>query len=177
MVVWLTGLSGSGKTTLATYVTGQLKDKGLRVEHLDGDAIRAVFPETSFTRTDRDRHIKYAGYVASMLEKHGVVVVASFISPYAEARAAVRGMCKDFTEVYLATRLEVCEQRDPKGLYLRARAGEIKNFTGIDDPFEVPANPEFTFDTEKTSREEIGQALVKHVLSRVPTGSGGEAFV
>jgi len=146
-VIWLTGLSASGKTTIGYALAENLRTLGHRVEHLDGDLVRQMFPGTGFSREERDRHIKRIGYLATMLEKHGVYVVASFISPYREARAFVRSQCKDFIEVYISTPLKECEKRDPKGLYKKARAGEIKNFTGIDDPYEPPENPEIDIDT------------------------------
>ena len=147
MVIWLTGLSASGKTTIAEALINNLKDRGHRVEHLDGDLIRKIFPGTGFTREERDRHVKRIGYLAAMLEKHDVFVVASFISPYQEARAFVRSQCKNFLEVYVSTPLAECEKRDPKGLYKKARTGEISNFTGISDPYEPPENPEIEIDT------------------------------
>ena len=147
MVIWLTGLSASGKTTIAEALINNLKDRGHRVEHLDGDLIRKIFPGTGFTREERDRHVKRIGYLAAMLEKHDVFVVASFISPYQEARAFVRSQCKNFFEVYVSTPLAECEKRDPKGLYKKARTGEISNFTGISDPYEPPENPEIEIDT------------------------------
>jgi adenylylsulfate kinase len=146
-VIWLTGLSGSGKSTIAQGVFNWLSKNGNRVEHLDGDVIRTMFPQTGFSKEERDRHIRRVGHLAAMLEKHDVTVVASFISPYREARDFVRSLCHRFIEVYVATPLEVCEQRDPKGLYKKARRGEIKDFTGIDDPYEEPLNPELRIDT------------------------------
>ena len=147
MVIWLTGLSASGKTTIAEALINNLKTLGHRVEHLDGDLIRKIFPGTGYTREERDRHVKRIGYLAAMLEKHDVFVVASFISPYREARAFVRSQCKNFLEVYVSTPLAECEKRDPKGLYKKARTGEISNFTGVSDPYEPPENPEIEIDT------------------------------
>jgi adenylylsulfate kinase len=144
-VVWLTGLSGAGKSTIAERVCQALRRRRLPVEWLDGDAIRNVFP-TGFTRPERDAHIRRVGYLASVLERHGVFVVASFVSPYAEARNFVRTLCRNFVEVYVATDLGECERRDVKGLYARARRGEIRNFTGIDDPYEPPERPEVVID-------------------------------
>jgi len=146
-VIWLTGLSASGKTTIGEALVNDLKILGHRVEHLDGDLVRKMFPGTGFSREERDRHIKRVGYLAALLEKHDVFVVASFISPYREARAFVRSQCNNFIEVYVSTPLEECEKRDPKGLYKKARAGEITNFTGIDDPYEAPESPEIEIDT------------------------------
>ncbi len=132
----------------------KLKDRGYKVEHLDGDAVREVFPTTGFSKEERDNHVKRVGFVASLLQKHGVFVVASFISPYQDARDFVRDMCQDFTEIHISTPLEVCEERDVKGLYKKARKGEIDNFTGISDPYEEPENPELRIDTTDITPEE-----------------------
>ena len=159
-VVWFTGLSGAGKRTISERVYEHLKKEGGKVEHLDGDRVREIFPKTGFSKEERNRHVKRVGFLASMLEKNGVTVLASFISPYRESREFVRNMCNNFVEVYVATPLEVCEQRDIKGLYAKARRGEITQFTGIDDPYEAPENPEITVDTSQQSVEES----VKFVL-------------
>ena len=111
--------------------------------------MRDIFPATGFTRPERDAHIRRVGYLASTLEKNGVFVVASFVSPYEASRQFVRSLCSNFVEVYVATPLEECERRDVKGLYARARRGEIANFTGIDDPYEPPASPELVIDTRR----------------------------
>ena len=129
-VVWLTGLSGAGKSTIAAIVVRELERAGARVEWLDGDAIRDVFPATGFTRPERDAHVKRVGYLASRLEAHGVTVVASLVSPYRESRAFVRSLCREFVEVHVATDLAECERRDSKGLYARARAGADREFHG-----------------------------------------------
>jgi adenylylsulfate kinase len=150
-VLWLTGLPASGKSTLAEEVCKILESKGLAVEHLDGDKVREVFPQTGFDRAARDEHIRRVGFLASRLERHGVVVVASFISPYQESRDSVRGMCKNFYEIYLNTPLEVCKSRDPKGLYRKAMEGKITNFTGIQEPYEPPLHPQLVLDTSKLS--------------------------
>src|SRR6266550_4396718 len=146
-VLWFTGLPGSGKSTIASWVADHLRAQGVRVERLDGDTIRRIFPDTGFTRLEREEHIRRAGYLASRLEHHGIFVIATFVSPYEASRQFVRRMCANFVEIHVATPLEVCEQRDKKGLYAKARRGEIKNFTGIDDPYEPPSNPELTIDT------------------------------
>ena len=159
-VLWFTGLSGSGKSTIAEHVVRELEAKGQRVEHLDGDAVRAVFPMTGFTRPDRDGHVKRMGFMASRVEAHGVIVVASFVSPYRESRDAVRAMCSNFVEIFVDTPLAVCETRDVKGLYAKARRGEIPNFTGIDDPYEPPLHAELVIDTTKTSVEDATQKVL-----------------
>jgi adenylylsulfate kinase len=146
-VLWFTGLSGSGKSTVAVRVHEELQRRGLEVEYIDGDALRSVFPNTGYTRAEREEHLRRTGYMASRLAAHGVTVVASFVSPYRESRDFIRGLCTRFLEIYVATPIEECERRDPKGLYARARRGEIRNFTGIDDPYEPPEHPELTLDT------------------------------
>jgi adenylylsulfate kinase len=161
-VLWFTGLSGSGKSTIACRVFEELKRRGIEVEYIDGDALREVFPSTGFTRAERDEHLRRTGYMASRLEAHGITVIASFVSPYHKSREFVRELCRDFVEIYVATSLEECERRDVKGLYARARRGEIKNFTGIDDPYEPPEHPELTLDTQALS---VDQCVAK-VLER-----------
>lgn len=169
-VVWFTGLSGSGKSTISTKVTEAMRDSGLKVEYLDGDSVRAIFPNTGFTRPERDSHIRRVGFLASRLESHGIFVVASFVSPYRESRDAVRAMCRSFIEVHVATPLEECERRDVKGLYQKARRGEISNFTGISDPYEAPERAELVIDTTTTSVDAaVAQVMeqVRHRLSGV----------
>ncbi|MFO0665274.1 MAG: adenylyl-sulfate kinase [Polyangiaceae bacterium] len=163
VVIWFTGLSGAGKTTIATELTRMIAERGFPVEHLDGDAIRKVFPDTGFTREARDAHIRRVGLVASYLEKHRVCVVASLISPYEDSRTFVRGICKSFFEVYISTGLAVCESRDPKGLYARARRREVANFTGISEPYEVPRQPEITIDAGSGSPTEGAATILRHV--------------
>lgn len=166
-VVWFTGLSGSGKSTLAQWVTEQLRRRGYKVEYLDGDAVREIFPNTGFTRPERDQHIRRIGFLASKLEGHGVFVVASFVSPYADARRFVRGLCHAFVEVHVSTPLEVCERRDTKGLYARARRGEIRNFTGIDDPYEPPGAPELRIDATDVAVEEAGERVLAYLAHHI----------
>jgi adenylylsulfate kinase len=153
-VLWFTGLSGSGKSTIATRVHRELVGRGVDVEYIDGDALRAVFPNTGFTRAEREEHLRRTGYMASRLAAHGVTVVASFVSPYRESRNFIRGLCPNFSEIYVSTPLEECERRDVKGLYARARKGELRNFTGLDDPYEPPEHPELTLDTRVLTVEQ-----------------------
>ncbi len=160
VVVWLTGLSGAGKTTIARAVTSHLKARGVPVEHLDGDVLRGIFPQTGFTREERNDHVIRVGFLASMLERHGVTVVCSFISPYHEARERVRGMCRHFIEVYVRADLAVCEARDVKGLYRKARSGEIRNFTGVNDPYEVPKHPEVIVATDQEPVDVSAQKVI-----------------
>ncbi|HYC33272.1 MAG TPA: adenylyl-sulfate kinase [Gemmatimonadales bacterium] len=158
-MLWFTGLSGSGKSTIAERVYEELRRRGVPVEYIDGDALREVFPKTGFTREEREEHLRRTGYMASRLAAHGVTVVASFVSPYRESRDFIRRLAPRFVEIYVSTPLDECERRDVKGLYARARRGEIKNFTGIDDPYEPPVAPELTLDT-RTLTVEQGVARV-----------------
>ena len=162
-VLWFTGLSGSGKSTISEEVYKYLKKKSYKVEHLDGDTVRSIFPSIGFSKDDRNNHIRRIGYLASILEKNGIIVIASFVSPYKESRDFVRNITNNFVEVHVSTSLEACESRDVKGLYKKARAGEIKNFTGIDDPYEVPENPEIIVETET---KEVDSA-VRYVLKEI----------
>lgn len=165
-VLWFTGLPGSGKSTVADWVAEQLRRRGVPVERLDGDAVRQVFPETGFTREERDAHLRRIGYLASRLAAHGVFVVASFVSSYEDSRRFIRELCPSFLEVYVNTPLEECERRDPKGMYAKARRGEITRFTGVSDPFEPPTAPEVTIDTSRISLESAGSQVLE-ALARV----------
>ena len=159
-VLWFTGLSGSGKSTIAERVHQQLRQRGTDVEYIDGDALREVFPQTGFTREEREEHLRRTGYMASRLAAHGITVIASFVSPYRESREFIRRLCPGFVEIYVATPLDECERRDVKGLYARARRGDIRNFTGIDDPYEAPEHPELTLDTRALSVDQcVGRVL------------------
>lgn len=165
-VLWFTGLSGSGKSTLANEIYDYLKNKGLKVERLDGDTIRDVFPQTGFSKEERDSHVKRVGFVAGMLEKNGTIVISSLISPYRDTRKKVRELCNNFIEIYVDTPLEECKRRDIKGLYKKARQGEIQNFTGIDDPYEEPDNPEITVKTENKSVQESTQYIITQLKKK-----------
>jgi len=153
-VIWFTGLPCSGKSTLASAVCEVLKARGMAMEYLDGDAVRKLEPHLGFSRKDRDEHIKRIGERACRLEADGVFVVASFVSPYRDTRNFVRQMCSNFFEVHVSTPLAECEKRDTKGLYAKARKGEIPNFTGVNDPYEEPLTPELRIDTASQSIEE-----------------------
>jgi adenylylsulfate kinase len=166
-VLWFTGLSGSGKSTIAVRVYDELVRRGIDVEYIDGDSLRDVFPNTGFTRAEREEHLRRTGYMASRLAAHGVTVLGSFVSPYRESRDFIRRLCSNFLEIYVATPLEECERRDVKGLYARARRGEIKNFTGIDDPYEPPEKPELTLDTLLLRVDESVTKILKHFGERV----------
>lgn len=162
-VLWFTGLSGGGKSTIAKEVCERLSAVGVPVEYLDGDAIRDIFPNTGFSRAERDAHVRRVGFLASRLEHHGIFVVCALISPYRESRESVRRLCRRFVEIYVSTPLHECERRDVKGLYGRARRGEITNFTGLDDPYEAPVDPELQIDTSAMSLSEAAN-LVMGVL-------------
>ena len=129
-VLWFTGLSGAGKSTIAQQVVQRLLAAGARVECLDGDVVRTAFPQTGFSRPERDEHVRRVGFLASRLEHHGVFVVCALISPYEASRSYVRGLCRRFVEIHVATPLAECERRDVKGLYERARRGEIRTSPG-----------------------------------------------
>jgi adenylylsulfate kinase len=173
-VLWLTGLSGAGKTTIAQVLAARLTAAGADPERIDGDVMRQVFPGTGFTRADRDAHVRRVGYLASRLEAHGTTVVASLISPYRDSRAAVRAHCHRFVEIHVATALEECERRDPKGLYRKARAGEITQFTGLDDPYEPPEAPEIVVDTMRESAEAAADRILAW-LRQPPPGAAKDA--
>ncbi len=163
-VIWLTGLPAAGKTTLANALRDELRKAGKRVELLDGDEVRKwLSPNEGFTKEDRERHLMRVAYVSRLLARNGVAVIASFVSPYREVRRRIREIVESdarFIEVYVKCPLEVAMRRDPKGLYKKALAGEIKNFTGVDDPYEEPEDPEIIVDTSKMSlREEVDQII------------------
>jgi adenylyl-sulfate kinase len=153
-VLWFTGLSGAGKSTLADEVYKRLIKKGYkRTQRLDGDLVRKnLTKDLGFSKKDRAENIKRVAFVSALLSGHGIGVIASFISPYQRERDLVRRKAKNFIEVYVSTPLEVCEKRDIKGLYKKARAGEIENFTGISDPYEAPKNPELEVCGDKESK-------------------------
>jgi adenylylsulfate kinase len=153
-IIWFTGLSGAGKSTLSEALISELKVRQIEFEYLDGDEIRAIMQSTGFSKDERNQHVRWVGYVATRLERHGIVVVASFVSPYRESRDFVRQLSKNFIEIYVSTSIDECERRDVKGLYKKARAGEIKNFTGVSDAYEPPVAPELSLDTGKLNLDE-----------------------
>ncbi len=167
VTVWLTGLSGAGKTTITEALKQKLIDEGYDIEVLDGDVVRTNLTKgLGFSKADRDENIRRIGFVANLLTRHNVIVLVSAISPYREIRDEVRERIGNFVEVFVNAPLTVCEDRDVKGLYKKARAGEIKSFTGIDDPYEPPLNPEVEC---RTDLETIDDSLAKvwDTLSRL----------
>lgn len=162
MTIWLTGLSGSGKTTIGQEVTNALLKQGCKVELLDGDIVRTKLTKgLGFGKADRDENIRRIGFVSHLLTKHGVIVVVAAISPYREIRQEVRELIGNFIEVYVNAPLDVCEQRDVKGLYKKARSGEINNFTGVDDPYEPPLTHEVECWTNQESINESVQKVLQ----------------
>jgi len=163
-VVWLTGLSGAGKSTLAESLVPRLRALGKKVELLDGDVVRTHLSKgLGFSREDRDTHVGRVAFVAHLLARNGVVVVVAAISPVRETRERARTLIGDFVEVHVATPLEECIKRDVKGLYKRAMAGEIPQFTGISDPYEAPLAPELVLDTSGLSLD----ASVARIVARL----------
>lgn len=147
--LWFTGLPSSGKSTLAQLVATALRVRGRGVEVLDGDVVRThLCKGLGFSKEDRDENIRRIGYVCRLLSKHGAGVIAAAISPYRAVREEVRASIPDFIEVYVSTPLETCMARDVKGMYKKALAGELKNFTGVDDPYEPPLHPDLVVETE-----------------------------
>jgi adenylyl-sulfate kinase len=165
--LWLTGLSGSGKTTVGHLVAVELERRGLVVDVLDGDVVRTHLSQgLGFSKEDRDTNIARIGWVASRLSRAGAAVVVAAISPYAEARSRARALIEEhgaFVEVHVATGIEECERRDPKGLYAKARNGELPDFTGVSAPYEVPEHPELRLRTEG----EEPAASAAHVIDRL----------
>lgn len=155
VTVWFTGLSGAGKTTVARRLQEIARERGLRVEWLDGDVVRThLSKDLGFSKEDRDTNIRRIGFVCQLLTRNGVIAIASVISPYRAVRDELRAVIVDFVEVHVKCPLEVLQQRDAKGLYTKALRGEIANFTGISDPYEEPRNPELILETDRETEEE-----------------------
>lgn len=166
-VLWFTGLSGAGKTTLAKALMPKLQEIGMRVERLDGDTVRqSLTKDLGFSKEDRDMNIERVTFVAKLLSRNNVAVLASFISPYAETRDYVKNETSNFVEVFVSAPLDVCEDRDVKGMYAKARSGEIKNFTGISDPYEEPVNPDIEVPTHEQTIDESVNFLVGELAKR-----------
>ncbi|MBP1993338.1 adenylyl-sulfate kinase [Paenibacillus eucommiae] len=160
-VLWFTGLSGAGKTTTAQAVEAQLRERGCAVELLDGDVLReTICKGLGFSREERFENIKRIAYVAKLLSRNGVIVLVSAITPYREMRDYVRGEVAGFVEIYVKCSLEECERRDVKGLYAKARRGEVARFTGVSDPYEEPLQPEITLCTTSFPLEQNTEAVL-----------------
>jgi adenylylsulfate kinase len=168
LTLWFTGLSGSGKSTLAQYLTPLLIELGNKVEVLDGDEVRENLSKgLGFSKEDRDTNIRRIGYVANMMARNGVIAITAAISPYTSVRREIRERAQAaFVEVYVYCPLDVVEERDTKGLYKKARAGIIKNFTGISDPYEEPENAEVVVNTADESIEESAKKVIDYLRSK-----------
>jgi adenylylsulfate kinase len=167
-IVWFTGLSGAGKSTIASRVREELLARAIKAELLDGDVMRAhLGRELGFSREDRDENVRRIGFVADLLTRNGIIVLASAVSPYRSTRDEMRRKAGGpFLEVYVSTPLEICEQRDPKGLYRKARAGQLPHFTGISDPYEPPRAPEIVCPTH---RESLGESVESVLRALMPS--------
>ena len=174
--LWLTGLSGAGKSTLAAAVSKELRDRGIPVEVLDGDEVRQNLSKgLGFSREDRDTNIRRIGYVAKLLARNGVAVITAAISPYRGIRDAVREEIGAFVEVYVRASLDECIRRDTKGLYRRALAGEIPQFTGVSDPYEEPLAPELVIDTEREEVADSASRVIDRLLELGHLRTPGDA--
>ena len=174
VTLWFTGLPCSGKSAVADRVAELLQEAGYRVERLDGDIVRkSLTRDLGFSRKDRDENIRRVTFVAKLLTRNGVFVLTSFISPYRDIRAESRAEIGEFLEVYAKCPLEVCISRDVKGMYKKALAGQMKHFTGVDDPYEPPLNPEVIVETDKETLDESVNKILRtlELMSYVP-GSG-----
>jgi len=155
-VVWFTGLPCSGKTTLAKALSTYLQNKNISTSHLDGDEVRELLPQTGFSLEERSRHLQSIAFTARKLSEHGILVTASFVSPTNEQRAMIRKLCPNLILIFVNTPLSLCEKRDVKGMYKLAREGKIKDFTGIDSPFDLPDIVDLKIDT---SERAVGSCL------------------
>ena len=158
-VIWLTGLAKSGKKDIAKELVALIKNKGFKVEYLDGHTIRHLMPEIGYSREEVNMHIKRVGFLAKKLEEQGVFVVASFLSPYRESRDFVRSICKNYHEVYVSTPLNECIKRDDSGVYEKAKTGKIKNVPGIDVEYEIPLNGEMNIDISKLEPKDAAKQI------------------
>lgn len=177
-VLWFTGLSGSGKSTLSRMIEGELRKRGCKVEVLDGDEVRENLSKgLGFSKEDRDTNVRRIGYVAKLLSRNGAVAITAAISPYKDVRDQCRSMNRDFVEVYAECSIEELTRRDVKGLYEKALSGEIKNFTGISDPYEAPENPEVTINSENQSEDESLKAIMDYLEGQgyVPAAAAAQA--
>ncbi|MDP8243007.1 MAG: adenylyl-sulfate kinase [Candidatus Hinthialibacter antarcticus] len=160
--LWFTGLSGAGKSTISDVLVKEFAKRGIKHEVLDGDVVRTNLSKgLGFSKEDRDINIRRIGFVCNLLSRNGVVAIAAAISPYRAVRDENRALITNFVEVYVNASLEVCEGRDVKGLYKKARSGEIKEFTGVSDPYEEPKNPEIEVLTDKQTPEESAEQILQ----------------
>ena len=177
-VLWFTGLSGSGKSTLSRLIETELRKRGCKVEVLDGDEVRENLSKgLGFSKEDRDTNMRRIGYVSKLLARNGVIAITAAISPYKEVRGQVRTMCRNFIEVYAECSIAELTRRDVKGLYAKAISGEIKNFTGISDPYEAPESPEIKVNSESQD-EAQSLAVIMGYLEKngfVPAPAGAKA--
>lgn len=165
--LWFTGLSQAGKSTIAHHVARELKRRGQRTETLDGDVIRTNLSKgLGFSREDRDENIRRIAFVSSLLSRNGVAVLVAAISPFREARDEARSRIESFVEIYCKASVETCAERDSKGLYEKAMNGEIKQFTGVSDPYEEPLSPELVLDTEAETPLESAARLIRYLEDR-----------
>jgi adenylylsulfate kinase len=166
--LWFTGLSGAGKTTISGHLEQQLRERGSKLEILDGDIVRENLSKgLGFSKEDRDTNVRRIAFVADLLSRNGVPVITAAISPYKEIRDEARELMGDrFIEVFVKASVDTCADRDVKGLYAKAFSGEIKEFTGVSDPYEEPENPEVVCDTESESAEESAQKLLAYLEQR-----------
>lgn len=163
-ILWLTGLPAAGKTTLGKEICRKLKNRGYKIHHLDGDEVRAASKEKlGFSKEDRDKNINLAIDLAKDYQDKGYIVIACFIAPYQQHREWGREKLNNYIEIFVNAPLEVCEARDPKGIYKKARAGEINNFTGISDPYEEPSNPNLELETNPKSVKECVEKIMGYL--------------
>jgi adenylyl-sulfate kinase len=175
--LWFTGLSGAGKTTISELIVKELQSRGFAIEVLDGDVVRQNLSKgLGFSKEDRDTNIRRVAFVADLLCRNGVPVITAAISPYREIRDEARELMDGrFIEAYVKASVEECERRDVKGLYAKARAGEIKEFTGVSDPYEPPENPEVVLETEQETPEESAERIIAYLEERdlIPPARAG----
>ncbi len=166
-VLWFTGLSAAGKTSVADKVFKILQKNNINLERFDGDIVRENLTKgLSFSREDRDENIRRIGFVSNLLSRNGVGVVASFISPYKKQRESLRDNVENFIEIFVDAPLAICENRDPKGMYKKARSGEIKSFTGVSDPYEVPGNSDVHLKSGEMSIDECAEKVVRYLREK-----------
>ena len=175
LTIWFTGLSAAGKTTLNNAVSERLRASGYAVESLDGDVLRQnLWKDLGFSKQDRDENVRRIGFVAHLLSRNGIIVLVSAISPYRAVRDEVRCHAGNFVEVYVNAPIDVCEQRDLKGLYRKARAGQLAGFTGVDDPYEPPLRPEIECHTDRETVAESVDKIMRYLEVRLSSAASGQ---